>query len=485
MKKQSLKQKTQPQTHVAKPAEKPFSWLKFAGKILFLFAVVVSVVIYTDKKEYFVGDQTNNHVDRKWRSFYRFVEKRDKDIDILFLGNSHISAGVEPYIVSMNTGTYGWILNSLGATVIQSYFNLREVLKYTKPKLVVLETHCTYVGELGGEWGRIQSFDAKKTDLDKFAIMPIIFESDVWVKAWSPTIRNHSFLLTDTERIKFNTQNKDKNPDRQPLDLGRFSHGSTHMTPDIKAKYDTLPAQIQVSTTQIGDLNKKYLKKLYDLCQENDIEMMFVSVPMYHNVFSDYDSLKTMQAEVFAEYCPKAKWLDLQQNYDTTLFTVQAFNNEYGNAQHATYYGMTICAYKLSDFIMQNYANILPDRSNEREWIVDFASQPHFLYLRDVPQGMQGALSIVKNRDVDNFHIREMFMTAGQDNNQLVLKIDKDPRLTQSITANLTIKQGDNAMQIPVYMQSFREITPPRHNVYVTELRKDITVMDVVNITSN
>ena len=459
--------------------ENPLSWKKLAFKVLLLLALVVSVVSYTDWKEYFTGDQTNNHTERKWRSFYRFAKVRQKNADIAVFGNSHASAGVEPYIVSMATGTYCFILNTPGSAALDAYLNLKEILaNNNKPKIVILETSCLDWSDIGREWSRIQSFDAKKNSWRKWKSLPFIFPSDEWVKAWSPTIRNHSFLLTDTERIRFNIKNagKEKNPDRSNFDLGRFSHGNNHLQDSLLMKYDVLGSPVKCADKVIHENQPKYLKKLYDLCMENDIELMLLTVPMYYKTFDDYSILKAQYAEIFREI-PQAKWLDLQHPYDSVLYTPKAFNNEFSGTQHNSYYGMTISAYKISQFILENYGGILPNRQNENLWINDFKSQAHFVFNHDVIAGMNDCFSIEKDRNMGEFHIKELALQEMTDANRLILKIDKHPELSSEITVPLIIEHQNNTFVTTIEMQKVEDVFPPQHNVYFAFLRKDVKVL--------
>jgi len=472
---------TKPQQPQQLVAEKSLSWIKLTSKALLLLAIAVSVVIYTDKKEYFVGDQSNNHGERKWRSFYRFADKQRKNADIVIFGNSHASAGVEPYIVSMATGTYCFILNSAGTTAMDAYFNLKEVLAHhNKPKLVILETFCLDGLELGHEWGRIQSFEAKEASWHKLKSMPFIFQPDEWVKAWSPTIRNHSFLLTDTARIAYNIKNvgKEKNPDRTSFDLGRFSHGSNYLQDSMLVKYDSLGAPVKSDRVKIHKNNRKYLKKLYNLCMENDIKLLLLTVPMYYKSFDDYSILKAKYAELFREI-PQAEWLDLQHPYDTLLYVPKAFNNEYSSAQHLTYHGMTITAYKLSEFILKNCAGILPNRQNEKLWIDDFKSQPHFVFNCDVAPEMKEYSSIAKDRNMGKFHIKELVLQEMPEVNRLILKLENHPELTSNLIVQLKIEYQDNIFTTPIEMQAVEDVFPPQHKVYIAGLVKEVKVLGI------
>jgi hypothetical protein len=479
------KKKQQKNTKFAPPiasiTPQKFNWIKFSGKLLLLLAMVMAAVVYTDKKEYFTADQRNNHVERKWRSFYRFAGKQKKEVDMVIFGNSHAMAGVEPFIVSMVTGTYCFILGTPGSAVMDTWFGLNEVLRYAKPKVVILETSFIHSSEVGQEWSRIQSFEAKQSAWYKLLMMPYYFKSNDWVKAWSPSIRNHSFLLTDQARIAFNKATKNKNPDRVKLDLGRFAHGNNHLTDTTIAKYDITGAPVDGRKVKISEKSKEYLRKIADLCQANGISLMFLSTAKYYRTFDHYEDLKaTLSAEI--QKYPQAQWLNLQSPYDSLSYTKEAFENDLSGSQHSTTYGMEITAYKLAAFLQDHYASILPDRSSDAVWLADLSDQSHFAFIRDVVPGMTGFESVLKDKTVGAFHIREMLVQETPEANRVIIKVDRHPALTSSMVATFVLQYQNNAFATEIQMSSFPNVQPPQHHVYIVDLKKDVKALDVLSI---
>jgi hypothetical protein len=469
----------------SKPVVETDGRLKFLLKSFLMLGILASVVAFTDKKEYFVGDQKNNHTERKWRSFYRFADKQKKNADIVVFGNSHASAGVEPYIVSMATGTYCFILNTPGSSVSDAYFNLQEILGHkNKPKLVIVETSCLGGGELGEEWGRIQSFEAKKGSFRKLMSLPYLFDTDDWLKALSPTIRNHNFLLTDKERIAFNQKNIGiaKNPDRSNLDLGRFSHGQDFLKDTMLAKYVKNGAPFKAADHSISEYTLSYLKKLSDLCKDNGIELMLFTAPMYHKTFDNYAVKKKNDLESYKDIT-NLKWLDLQMPYDSTLYTIEAFNNEYNASQHNTYYGMTLNAYNLSKFIIDNYSKILPNRTNEPGWIEDFTyTDFDYVFNQDVAPSMPGYTVAAKNQMVDKFKVKELVVRPNGNEGILIAKIDNHPELKEFINATLEIEIQNQRSLVPITLVTRKDVFPPRHKVYLANLRGDAKVIGIRSI---
>jgi len=459
---------------IKKTVEKPFSWLVFSFKILLLLIAVVAAVLYTDKKEYFRADQSNNHIDKKTKSFYRFTEKQH--VDVLLLGNSHIVTGVDPFVLSAATSSNSFILAQSGVGIIDCWFQLDEALRYTEPKLVVLETYCINNGNSKDNVIPLtQSFEAHDNWLYKLLIMPEMFSTDYWVQAWSPTIRNHSFLLTDTARIKFNMKNPQL-PVSDKLDLGRFARFGTGLTDSIIAMYDSLGAPVKGDEYTVSEHSKKYLKKIMTRCQEKNIPVLFLTVPMYYKHIDNYTAWKNTLNEELEKY-PTVQWLDLQQPYDTLIYTKEAFENTYSINQHLSNIGMTYTAYKLADYLSKHYQ--LPDRSKESAWINDFKETNHFIYNQDVAAGTKYT-SIVKNAKVGDLHVREMLITELKTgDSQVIIKVDNAPELKSSIKVMLDIEYNNQRFFTPIEMYPFKEVFPPHHKVYATNLIKGVKVWGI------
>ena len=460
--------------------EKKFSWSIFSIKILVLFFAVFLVVFFTDKKGYFTADQSNNHIRRKWASFYNYT--KTKEIDVIILGNSHVITGVDPFVLSNATSSTCFILGNSGTGIIDAWFQLGEALKHTQPKLVILETYCINNGGKpeGEAIPYLQSFDAQRDRCYKLQCMPQLFYSDSWVEAWSPSIRNHTFLLTDVTRIKYNIKNP-KEPKSTKLDLGRFSRFGFGLQDSTLMKYDSIGAPVKGEEFQISDFTKKYLQKIMEICKDREIPVLFLTIPMYYKHVSNYAVWKETLNEELQKY-PNSKWIDLQKDYDTIIYTPDKFENTYEQNQHLSNIGMVVTAYKLAEYINNNYPNLLPDRSKDEKWINDFKTTDYFAYNQDVVAGMKDFSSVMKDKQVGNYHIRELAMQENKESNRLILKIDKQENLPDTLTVQYNVTMQGNNFTAPLQMFSVRDIFPPRHKVYVVDVKKEAKVNDILQI---
>ena len=461
---------------------KPFSWWKFSIKISALFFAVLLVVFFTDKKGYFTADQSNNHIRRKWASFYDYI--KTKEVDVIILGNSHVITGVDPFVLSDATTSTCYILGNSGTGIIDAWFQLGEALKHAQPKLVIFETYCINNGEKpkGDAIPYLQSFDAQKDIFYKLQCMPQLFYSDSWVAAWSPSIRNHSFLLTDTARIKYNIKNP-KEPKSKKLDLGRFARFGFGLQDSTLLKYDSIGAPVKGEEYQISTFTKKYLQKLMEMCEKNNIRVLFLTLPMYYKHVSNYDVWKTTLNEELQKY-PNANWFDLQIDYDTVIYTPNMFEDTYESNQHLSNLGMTVTAYKLAEFINDNYPDLLNDRARDTKWIDDFKTTDHYVYNQYIADGMEEFSSIVKDKQIGNFHIKELVLQDNKENNRLILKVTKQDNLPNELNVQCNITMRGNKFIAQIKMHSVKEIFPPKHKVYMVNILKEVNVNDIVGITN-
>jgi hypothetical protein len=478
---QTKTQKRAAQKTVKTVIPQKFTWTKFCCKILLLFISVVAVVAYTDSKDYFKADQANNHVDRKWKSYYGFTKNRN--VDVILCGNSHVITGIDPFILSLATNSNCFILGTPGVDIRDVYFTLGEALKYTQPKLVVIETYAIGSNETKdrGSMYQIMSFEAHRDFLYKLRMMPELFDSDSWVKAWSPSVRNHSFLLTNRQQIEFNIKNRNKRTVRNQLDLGRFARFDEGLQPDVLGKYDTVGAPVDGSSFYVSKQSSKYLKKVMDLCHNKHIPVLFLTIPMYYKHISHYEHWKTTLGEELKKYST-TQWINWQMPYDTACFTPEAFENTYELNQHLSNYGMSVTAYKLAGLMVNKNPYNLPDRSKEPQWIADFKNQPHFVFNQNLPAGTTGYYLVAKNRKINGLTIKELVVQQNKDHNMIILKVENHPNISSSIDVLLKCQYQNQTTIVPIRMNTSNNVFPPRHKVYIASVTNNLKVLDMEEI---
>lgn len=228
---------------------------------------------------------------------------------------------------------------------------------------------------------------------------------------------------------------------------------------------------------------KKYLQKIMQMCEEKQIPVLFFTVPMYYKHVSNYDVWRITLNEELQKY-PNAKWFDLQMDYDTLLYTPNMFEDTYEKNQHLSDLGMVVTAYKIAEFIYQHYSDLLPDRSKDQKWIDDFKTTDGFAYNQDIVEGMADFSSIVKDKQVGIFHIREMALQKNTENNRLILKIDKQENLPSVLTVQLNITLQNRNLIVPIQVFRMKSVFPPKYEVYLSDIKKEVIINELLNITN-
>lgn len=484
--KKTNSQVTQKKADVVKK-EKP--WWILAIKFLVLFAIVTSVVIYTDAKGYFEPDQSNNHTSRKWDSFYKFTEK--DTVDVVLVGNSHCYAGVNPKNLSAALGANCFVLASPSTTIMDSYYCLKEALERTHPTIAIIETygignsvnHELTGGSLSEQF---KSYNARKNLLMKLASMPVLFSPEYYIPAWSKTIRNHDFIFRDRKQLETNvklSEQKHKKKDNK-LYLGRFVSFTTGIEDSTMAKYDSMGAPVDGSKHEVNDENIRYVQKIVDLCKKNNVIPVFVTLPMYYRHIKNYDAWKETISSVITP--TGAAWLDLQEPYDTTTFDRSCFENTMSVNQHMTYTGSLRGTYKIAHFLVDSLKIDFPKRSATKHWNDLFYGEEGYFENYSPREGDNTNILICQNKTFNEVEIAECIMIKGEKNNTLLVKVKKESMQghpSSQILLLATIQHNGQQIITRLDCSKQADYDPFNHYVYAIYLLKDVEILSVLDAT--
>ena len=401
-------------------------------KSLFIITIIGAAIYYSDYKGYFSPDETNNHTKRKWDAYYEF--SKNNNIDILLLGNSHLYSGINPKNLSSTLGVNAFILASPGTSISDTYYGLKEALKKSDPKLVVIETFGInefnqYNLKEGALSDQFKSFNARKDFFIKMASTPLLFKSDNYFYAWSNTLRNHDFIFKDTLQLSKNRAIINKRPKKDnKLYLGRFVRFQSGLENNILAKYDTLGAPVKGSEYSYSKYAEGYVREIVELCEEKDIELIFLTLPMYYKHIENYRVWNEKLNEIINKY--SNKWLNMQNPYDTASFTKMCFENTYSNNQHMTYNGSLIATYKLAEYIKSEIKVKLPNRKNDTKWNHIFYGQEGYFENNPVMANDKINKLLCEDFTTNNVVLKEVSIIKPEkgENKIIIAKIEKDKK---------------------------------------------------------
>jgi len=366
----------------------------FALKFVLLSLIITGIVFWINSSNVWYSlDLNEKYTYARWNSLYNITEQHD--IDLLMMGNSRIYNGINPELLASKTSTTPFILGAPGASIKDQYFSLKEILKRTKVRMLIVETSCISKTKHSAESvsRQLKSFDAKKDIASKLGSTPFLFALNHWPYAWFKSIRNHNYLFDDQQDFEKNKEShQDFLENIHPgedgkymgvyqLYLGRFNKANG-LTKKTLERYKSEGAPADGRQMTIGPDSKYYLKKLDELCKREDIELVFITIPVYYQHIKRYEVRQAAIADLIEPL--GRKWCDLQAPFDKIAFSPDCFENIYEPNQHTTKQGSLVATQKFAQFLQQHFADILPNRSQEPLWNELFYGQEYYFYKHPV-----------------------------------------------------------------------------------------------------
>jgi len=190
-------------------------------------------------------------VDEKERSINAEPENT---LDVIFMGDSESYSGFSPLQIWAEYGNTSYVCGTTAQRLCDTYSLLQHVFEKQSPKLVVLETNCLY-----REAGISKESDDKSLKLAA-EYFPVFQYHSRW-KGYVPLTLSTKQEVTKERRMKGFRLRKSVKPYIGPLPYMK-------KTSEIKA---------------VPELAGEYVEKINKLCQENNAELILVSVPSAKN----------------------------------------------------------------------------------------------------------------------------------------------------------------------------------------------------------
>jgi len=395
---------------------------KMLIKIVVIMIVVLGTIYYLDASKLFSFDE--DHVEKRWNGIYKFTS--ENEIDLLILGNSKTYCGINPKTMSSRLGLNTFVLATPNGSLTQCYYNLREALTICKPKMVAIEVTTLNSSTMAEKEGSGKSFlykdfDARRNIYEKVITTPKWFDIEEYAFAWSTSIRNHNFLFTNTEQIKKNKEKKEIINNK--LYLGRYVRFTSGIEDSILNIYESDGPAVDGDSLTISDEQLNSLQLLIDLLEDNNIQPVFFTIPVYKDHIENYNTRYELLSNLI-EKKHGYELFDFQQFYQEDMLTANCFENTYGN-QHMTYLGSLIITYNLSDSIQNSPQSIgLPNRKGDQVWHNMFYGEESYFY--NNPMILGNKVLFVQNEIVtENCTIKEVGIVQEEKVKIIMAKIPK------------------------------------------------------------
>ncbi len=278
-------------------------------------------------------------------NFYR----QDKDtVDVLVIGSSNVFSNISPQILWDEGGVASFILAGSGQPVWNSYYYLKEAYKTQSPKLVIVDM-LNLSSDFGGYQDISQTYihtTGLKFSMNKVEEVMNSAEKSDWgslLLGW-PIIHSRwreGMALGDTDD-RFGAIQKGF----YPIHYSTLNYAS-----------DWRPEFYEGSDMVMSEKNETYLRKIIELAQEHDSDVLLLKTP--YIIDARADSIYNQAEKIAAEYGIKA--LNMNKLDFGFIYSV-----ELGDTQHLNDYGVKRVTEYLSNYLSENYE--LPDRRGNSDY---------------------------------------------------------------------------------------------------------------------
>lgn len=287
-----------------------------------------------------------------------FYTEPKNSLDVVFLGDSAVYRGISPIKLWNEYGITSYTYATSAERIWTTYYTLQEVLQYQKPKLIVLNTESIYINVPQGETFFRLSMDNKKDSMVKFrAVTDPIYDNDLFdvISFEFPILRFHDRWekITKQDIISFNK------------DTHHFAKGCG-MTTGIKANKKFLNYfNYTTEETPISETNLNYLNKIVQTCDENNIPLLFISIP-------NAETWSYAKHNSFEKYADENKipYIDMNEHIDE--YGLNWNTDTCDGGIHLNIYGAEKLTSYLGKYLTQNYT-FEDHRQDEeyKQWIED------------------------------------------------------------------------------------------------------------------
>lgn len=203
-----------------------------------------------------------------------YYAENDNTIDALYIGNSSVFCGVAPEVIREKYGIVGYDISFGGIKTWTEYYLLKCALKTQSPKVVAIDIEAAFEGDENNESKIRKAFDhieMSDTKLEALFSHAYNFEPKELFSYIMPIFRYHD---------RWQELSKDD------FNLAYYNPISEFKGYDFYDK--TIPYEGDLNYykinnkkygSKISDKSKEYLNKIVELCRDNGIKLLFMTIP--------------------------------------------------------------------------------------------------------------------------------------------------------------------------------------------------------------
>jgi hypothetical protein len=211
-------------------------------------------------------------------SFTEEYYKENVPHEVIFFGDCDVYENYSPIKMYQEYGISSYIRGSGEQYIWQSYYLLRDTLRYETPKVVVLTVHGLQFDKPRNEAYNRMTLDGMKWSQDKVdAINASMMPGETFASYVFPVLRFH-------DRWKELTPTDFKHIFSKDI----TSHNGYYMRCDV-IPFTQYPPQQPLMNPNFGSNAMGYLDKIRELCDSKGIKLVLVRAPLEYGWYPQWD----------------------------------------------------------------------------------------------------------------------------------------------------------------------------------------------------
>lgn len=416
--------------------------LKIISKVaifLLLLMIINKILIFI------LVDDADSQFRFSMHEFYN-----QENIDVLFLGSSHVFCGVNPAVLEEEWGKDVYLASTSVQKPDVSYYLLNEAVKQYDLETVYLDMYYWQYRDDPDERTQYQMdyiycvTDYMKPSLDKLKFLLDASSADFYLDSFFVPARYGDKIL-DLKYIEQVIKSKRSEGYQNyecPEEIADnyykgfiYSGGSVENGSLICRRYS---GQIEaIEEEAISPYSMKYLKKIIELCDKNDIELILFSTPM-----TDYN---VAMLENYDHYIQSVK--KIAQEYKLEYYDFNLLKEEYNDyadelfldSHHLNGNGANIFSMDLASLMMQRETEDISAYFYETIAEKHMCTSPvsYGLLLEETEEGYRVCPVSNRSEMVLEYRITEIDAETGE--SHLIQEYSPNNRFITGYTGNVSL----------------------------------------------
>lgn len=206
---------------------------------------------------------------------YEYYDE-EKNHEVIFIGDCEVYANFSPMVLYEEEGIASYVRGNSQQLIWQSYYILKETLKYETPKVVVFNVNSMRYSKPVSEAYNRLAIDKMKWSKEKIDIIKASMTGEEdFLSYVIPLLRYHSrFDKLTNEDFEYLFKNKNS------------MHNGFLINKNIKP-VESLPTKRRLSSYEFEQNCYDYLNKITKLCKENSIKLVLIKAPSVYPYWHD------------------------------------------------------------------------------------------------------------------------------------------------------------------------------------------------------